>query len=217
MRTLPIMAVVTSAVVLAGCANMSPEQQQGTTRGAMIGAGAGAVLGAVTDGSRGAVRGAAIGAGVGAVGGHIWSTRMEEQRRQMEESTRGTGVEVTRTADNQLKLYIPSDVSFPVGRADIQPNFRPILDTFAQGMVRNPEARVTIIGHTDSTGTDAINNPLSVNRAANVRDYLVSRGVPVSSIAIDGRGAREPIATNATAEGRARNRRVEIFMAEPAR
>lgn len=217
MRILLIATTLTAAFVLAGCASMTEEQQRGTTRGAVIGAGAGAVLGAVTDGSRGAVRGAVIGAGVGAVGGHIWSTRMEEQRRQMEESTRGTGVEVTRTADNQLKLYIPSDVSFPVGRADIQPNFRPILDTFAQGMNRNPEARVTIIGHTDSTGTDAINNPLSVNRAANVRDYLVSRGVPASSIGIDGRGAREPIATNASAEGRARNRRVEIFMAEPMR
>jgi outer membrane protein OmpA-like peptidoglycan-associated protein len=214
---LSITALVASAVVLAGCANMSEEQQRGTTRGALIGAGAGAVIGAMTDGGRGAVQGAAIGAGVGAVGGHIWSTRMEEQRRQMEESTRGTGVEVTRTPDNQLKLYIPSDVSFPVGRADIQPNFRPILDNFAQGMVRNPQARVTIVGHTDSTGTDAINNPLSVNRAASVRDYMVARGVPVSSVSIDGRGAREPIATNATAEGRARNRRVEIFMAETAR
>ncbi len=217
MRMLSITALVASAVVLAGCANMSEEQQRGTTRGALIGAGAGAVIGAMTDGGRGAVQGAAIGAGVGAVGGHIWSTRMEEQRRQMEESTRGTGVEVTRTPDNQLKLYIPSDVSFPVGRADIQPNFRPILDNFAQGMVRNPQARVTIVGHTDSTGTDAINNPLSVNRAASVRDYMVARGVPVSSVSIDGRGAREPIATNATAEGRARNRRVEIFMAETAR
>lgn len=210
---------VVAVVVLgaAGCANMSEEQQRGTTRGAAIGAATGAVLGAVTDGSRGAVRGAAIGAGVGAVGGHIWSTRMEEQKRQMEESTRGTGVEVTQTADNQLKLNIPSDVSFAVGRADIQPNFRPILDTFAQGMVRNPDARVVIIGHTDSTGTDAINNPLSVNRAASVRDYLAARGVPLSSMAIDGRGAREPVASNDTAEGRARNRRVEIFMAEPAR
>ncbi len=210
-------AVAVVVLGAAGCANMSEEQQRGTTRGAAIGAATGAVLGAVTDGSRGAVRGAAIGAGVGAVGGHIWSTRMEEQKRQMEESTRGTGVEVTQTADNQLKLNIPSDVSFAVGRADIQPNFRPILDTFAQGMVRNPEARVRIIGHTDSTGTDAINNPLSVNRAASVRDYLAARGVPLSSMAIDGRGAREPVASNDTAEGRARNRRVEIFMAEPAR
>jgi len=210
-------APLLGALVLAGCANMTPEQQEGTARGAAIGAIAGAVLGAATDGSSGAVRGAALGAGAGAIGGHIWSTRMEEQKRQMEASTRGTGVEVTQTADNQLKLNIPSDISFAVNRADIQPNFRPILDTFAQGMLRNPEARVRIIGHTDSTGTDAINNPLSVNRAASVRDYLNARGVPLSAISIDGRGAREPVASNDTAEGRARNRRVEIFMGEPAR
>ena len=83
-------------------------------------------------------------------------------------------------------------------------------------MVRNPNARVRIIGHTDSTGTDAINNPLSLNRAASVRDYLVSRGVSMGSISIDGRGAREPVASNDTAAGRAQNRRVEIFMAEVA-
>ena len=217
MRTTLTISTLSMAALLTGCANMTETQQQGTLRGAAIGAAAGAVLGAVTDGGQGAVRGAAIGAGVGAVGGHIWSTRMEEQKRQMEQSTRGTGVEVTQTADNQLRLNIPSDISFAVGRADIQPNFRPILDTFAQGMVRNPQARVRIIGHTDSTGSDAINNPLSVNRAASVRDYLVSRGVPASAIAIDGRGAREPVATNDTADGRARNRRVEIFMSEPAR
>ncbi len=217
MRTALVITALMAALAATGCANMSEEQQRGTARGAAIGAAAGAVLGAMTDGGDGALRGAAIGAGVGAVGGHIWSTRMEEQKRQMEQSTRGTGVEVTQTADNQLKLNIPSDVSFAVGRADIQPNFRPILDTFAQGMVRNPEARVRIIGHTDSTGSDAINNPLSINRAASVRDYLTARGVPMASIAIDGRGAREPLATNSTAEGRARNRRVEIFMAEPAR
>ncbi len=211
------LAAVAAAVVLAGCANMSEEQKSGTAKGAAIGAIAGAVLGAAADGSKGAVTGAAIGAGVGAVGGHVWSTRMEEQKRQMEASTRGTGVEVTQTADNQLKLNIPSDISFDVGRADIKPNFRSILDTFAQGLVRNPAARVSIIGHTDSTGSDAINNPLSVNRAASVRDYLTARGVPAAAIAIDGRGSREPVASNDTADGRARNRRVEIFMAEPAR
>jgi len=205
-----------AAALTAGCANMT-ETQQGAARGAGIGAIAGAVIGAAADGRDGALRGAVIGAGVGAIGGHIWSSRMEEQRRAMEQSTRGTGVEVTQTADNQLKLNIPSDASFAVGRADIQPSFRPILDTFAQGMVRNPEARVRIIGHTDSTGTDAINNPLSVNRAASVRDYLVARGVPMGSISIDGRGSREPVASNDTTAGRASNRRVEMFMAEPAR
>jgi outer membrane protein OmpA-like peptidoglycan-associated protein len=217
MRTFFVASTLLAATVLAGCASMSEEQKAGTGRGALIGAAAGAVLGAMTDGSSGAVRGAAIGAGVGAVGGHIWSTRMEEQKRQMEASTQGTGVEVTQTADNQLKLNIPSDVSFDTGRADIKPNFRPILDTFAQGLAKNPGARLTIIGHTDSTGTDAINNPLSVNRAASVRDYLVPRGVPAGVVTIDGRGSRAPIASNTTAEGRARNRRVEMFMAEPAR
>ncbi|WP_058615788.1 OmpA family protein [Tepidimonas taiwanensis] len=205
-----------AALAATGCANMSEEQKSGTARGAMIGAAAGAVLGAVTDGSKGAVRGAAIGAGAGALGGYVWSSRMEQQKREMEAATAGTGVAVTQTADNRLKLEIPSDISFDVGRADIKPNFRAVLDTFAQGLQRNPAARVTIIGHTDSTGSDAINNPLSINRAAAVRDYLVARGVAIGRIAIDGRGSREPIASNDTAEGRARNRRVEIFVAEQA-
>ena len=73
---------------------------------------------------------------------------------------------------------------------------------------------VRIVGHTDSTGSDAINNPLSVNRAQSARDYLVSRGVSASRMAIDGRGSREPIADNATESGRARNRRIDIFLAE---
>lgn len=208
---------LSGVLVLNGCANMSEDEKTGTTKGAAIGAIAGAVLGAATDGGRGALQGAAIGAGVGAVGGNVWSKRMEEQKRQMEASTRGTGVEVTQTADNQLKLNIPSDISFDTGRADIKPNFRPVLDTFAQGLIKNPAARVRIIGHTDNTGSDAVNNPLSVNRAASTRDYLVARGAPAGVIAIDGRGSHEPIADNTSAAGRARNRRVEIFMGEQAR
>lgn len=123
---------------------------------------------------------------------------------------------MTKTEDNRLKLEIPSDISFDTGRADIKPNFRPILDKFASGLVGNPAATVHIIGHTDSTGRDAINNPLSVNRAASTRDYLTARGVATSRIAVDGRGSREPVASNDTAAGRAQNRRVEIFVAEPA-
>jgi outer membrane protein OmpA-like peptidoglycan-associated protein len=73
---------------------------------------------------------------------------------------------------------------------------------------------VRIVGHTDSTGSDAINNPLSVNRAQRARDYLVARGVSSSRISIDGRGSREPVADNGTADGRARNRRIDIFLAE---
>jgi outer membrane protein OmpA-like peptidoglycan-associated protein len=141
---------------------------------------------------------------------------MQEQKAEMEQATAGTGVAVTQTADNQLKLDIPSDISFDVNRADVKSNFRPVLDTFARSLLSNPATTVTIIGHTDSSGTDAINNPLSFNRAASTRDYLVGKGVAISRIAIDGRGSREPIVSNDTAANRAKNRRVEIYVAEPA-
>ncbi|MDR0440855.1 MAG: OmpA family protein [Candidatus Accumulibacter sp.] len=135
----------------------------------------------------------------------------------MEEAVQGTDVSVTQTQDNQLKLEIPSDISFDTGRYDIKPALRPILDRFAQTLNQHPVTHVTIIGHTDNTGSDAINEPLSVNRALATRDYLNARGVAEDRIAIDGRGSREPIASNATVTGRAINRRVEIFVAEAAR
>jgi outer membrane protein OmpA-like peptidoglycan-associated protein len=216
MRTRLTAGALAAIVALGGCANMN-EVQRGTATGAGIGAGVGAVLGAATGpggGSR-AAKGAVIGGAVGAVAGNIWSSRMEQQKRQMEQATQGTGVQVSQTADNRLKLDIPSDISFDTNRADIKPNFRPILDKFASGLVENPNARVNIIGHTDNTGGDAINNPLSVNRAAETREYLVSRGVASNRISIDGRGSREPLVSNDTSASRARNRRVEIFVAEP--
>jgi outer membrane protein OmpA-like peptidoglycan-associated protein len=139
---------------------------------------------------------------------------MAQKKAAMEQATAGTGVAVTQTADNQLKLNIPSDISFDTGQYAIKPNLRPILDQFAQGLSSQPNTEIRIIGHTDSTGTDTINNPLSVNRAASARDYLVGRGVDSRRIQIDGRGSREPIADNSSESGRARNRRIEIFLAE---
>lgn len=215
MRNKIIVSSMLFAFVLSGCANMT-ETQKGTAKGAAIGAGVGAVVGAVAGKGKGAAIGAVVGAGAGAVAGNVWTKRQEEQKRQMEEATAGTGVAVTQTEDNRLKLDIPSDISFAVGRADIQPNFRTILDTFASGLAKNPASNVTIIGHTDSSGTDAVNNPLSLNRAASVRDYLSARGVAASRITIEGRGSREPLVANDTAANKAKNRRVEIFVAEPA-
>jgi outer membrane protein OmpA-like peptidoglycan-associated protein len=215
MRNKIIVSSVLLTFVLGGCANMT-ETQKGTAKGAAIGAGAGAVVGAVAGKGKGAAIGAVVGAGVGAVAGNVWTKRQEAQKREMEEATAGTGVAVTQTADNRLKLDIPSDISFAVGRADIQPNFRSILDTFATGLVNNPASNVTVIGHTDSTGSDAVNNPLSLNRASSVRDYLASRSVSSSRVAIDGRGSREPLVANDTSANKAKNRRVEIFVAEPA-
>ncbi len=215
MRNKIMVSAVLVTFLLGGCANMT-ETQKGTAKGAGIGAGVGAVIGAIAGNTKGAVIGAAVGAAAGGVAGNVWSKRQEEQKRQMEQATAGTGVVVTQTPDNRLKLDIPSDISFDVGRADVKPNFRAILDTFAAGLVKNPNSNVTIIGHTDGTGTDAVNNPLSLNRAASVRDYLTSRGVTTNRIAIDGRGSREPLVPNDTAANKAKNRRVEIFVAEPA-
>lgn len=216
-KTIVTLAAIVLAVSgLSGCANMT-ETQRTTATGAGIGVLAGAAIGAAAGGSRGAGTGAAIGAALGAGGGYLWSQQMQEQKATMEQATRGTGVAVTQTADNQLKLDIPSDISFDTGRYDIKPNMRAILDRFATSLNQNPVSTVRIIGHTDSSGSDAVNAPLSVNRAAATRDYLVARGVAVSRIAIDGRGSHEPVADNSTPAGRAMNRRVEIFVAEAAR
>jgi len=215
MKKLTITALVL-ALSAAGCADMS-DTQRGTATGAGVGAGIGAVLGAVTGngGAGRALGGAAIGGALGAVAGNVWSNKMENQKRAMEQATKGTGVEVTQTADNRLKLDIPSDISFDVGRADIKPNLRPVLDRFAATLAENQATVVTIVGHTDNTGSDAINNPLSLQRAIRTRDYLATRGVSPSRFSVDGRGSHEPIADNNSDASRARNRRVEIFVAEP--
>ncbi|HSD38961.1 MAG TPA: OmpA family protein [Rhodocyclaceae bacterium] len=199
-------------IALSGCAELTATQK-GTGIGAGVGAVSGAIIGGAT-GSEKVGRDAAIGAAVGALGGYVWSSRMEAQKKSMEQATAGTGVSVSQTADNQLKLDIPSDVSFDVGRADIRSNFRPVLDKFADTLKSNPATQVRVIGHTDSTGSDATNNPLSVNRADSVRRYLGDHGVATSRVAIDGRGEREPIADNSTEAGRSKNRRVEILVGE---
>lgn len=214
-----LLAALFVASQMAGCANMD-ETQRTTATGAAVGAVAGALLGGVTAGgnkTKSAATGAAIGAALGAGGGYLWSRHMQEQKAAMEQATQGTGIGVTQTADNQLKLDIPSDLSFDSGRYDIKPALHAVLDRFATTLNQNPVTTVRVVGHTDNVGSDAINNPLSVNRAAATRDYLVSRGVAGNRIAIDGRGSREPIADNATAAGKARNRRVEIFVAEAPR
>ena len=215
--------ITLSAVTLAmgglsGCANMN-ETQRDTGMGAAIGAVAGGLIGAATAGGnkgKSAATGAAVGAALGAGGGYLWSQNMQKQRAEMEQATAGTGIGISQTTDNQLKVDIPADVSFDVGRYAIKPNMRPVLDRLASTLNQHPVTTVTIIGHTDSTGSDAINNPLSVNRAASARDYLNARGVDARRMQIDGRGSREPVADNASEAGRARNRRIEIFLAERA-
>lgn len=208
-----VFGAATAALLITGCAdtNMSDTQRR-TATGAGVGALAGAVLSSATGGKAGT--GAVVGAGLGALGTYMWSQNMEKQKREMEQATQGTGIGITQTADNQLKMDIPSDISFDTGRAEVKGNFSQVLDRFAVSLRDNPNTDVRIVGHTDNTGSDAINNPLSVDRATSTRNYLTARGVSNARIRVEGQGSYQPIATNSTAEGRARNRRVEIFVGE---
>lgn len=211
-RTL-VLALTVAALAATGCANMDMGSITPTQKGTAIGAGVGAVAGAAVgrDG-----KSTAIGAGLGALGGYVWSKQMQDKKQAMERATVGTGVAVTQTQDNQLKLNIPSDISFDTNRADIRSNFRPILDQFASGLANQPNTEVRIIGHTDNTGSDATNDPLSIQRAQATRDYLSARGIDPRRVMIAGRGEREPVADNSSEAGRARNRRVEIYLGERA-
>src|SRR5690606_5584611 len=146
-------ASIAALAFAAGCANMDDTQRK-TAGGEALGALSGAVLSSATGGKAGT--GAVVGGVAGAVIGNVWTKKMEAQKRAMEQATQGTGVEVTRTSDNQLKLNIPNDISFDTGSSAIKPELRNVLTQFAQGLKDAPESRLRVIGHTDSTGSDAI-------------------------------------------------------------
>ena len=212
-RSAALALLASGALLLTACSSMS-EREQGTAKGAGVGAVAGAVIGGATGGNAG--RGAVIGGAVGAIAGNLWTKRLEDKRRAVADAAAqsGTGVAVDRTPDNQLKVNVPADASFDVGRADLKPGLRPVLDELGRGL--DKDMRITVIGHTDSTGSDAINDPLSRDRAEAVRDYLSVRGVPRDRITVVGRGSREPVAGNDSDSSRAQNRRVEIFLSDAA-
>jgi len=207
-----IVALAAASIGFAGCESMR-DRQRHTAIGAGAGAATGAVVGSATGGN--AATGAVVGGAIGAVAGNLWSKRMEDKRAEMNRATQGTGIQVARTNDNQLRVAVPSDFSFDSGSSAIKPQMRPVLDQFAQGL--SPNQRVTIIGHTDNVGGEALNNRLSLERAASVRDYLRAHGVDANRIMVNGRGEEVPIASNDTAAGRAENRRVEILLSEPTR
>jgi outer membrane protein OmpA-like peptidoglycan-associated protein len=202
------------SLVLAGCADMS-QSQKSTAEGAGIGAAAGAVIGALAGGGKGAAIGGAAGAATGALGGYLWNEHLEKQKQQMQKATEGTNVQVTQTADNRLKINVPSDAGFASDSARLNPKLHAALNELATSLLQNPTETVQIVGYTDSTGGDAINYPLSQNRAQSVESYLISRGVQPQRMTTQGMGAQNPIASNDTAEGRSLNRRVEIFVAYP--
>ena len=161
-----------------------------------------------------ATTGTAPGAAPSVLGGNLWSSRMEDRRQALIQAGAAAGISVARTPDNQLKLSVPADASFDIGRSELKPALRPVLDEVSRNL--DDTVRVTIVGHTDSSAGDAVNGPLSLDRAEAVREYLVHHGVRRGRLLVEGRGGRQPVASNATEAGRAANRRIEIFLSQPA-
>ncbi|QGP79067.1 OmpA family protein [Sphingobium sp. CAP-1] len=153
-----------------------------------------------------------LGAGIGAVAGAGIGAYMDAQERKLREQTAGSGVDVIRDGDNLL-LRMPSGITFGYDKADVQPQFQPTLNEVASVLAQYPKTYIDVLGHTDSDGADAYNQALSERRAQSVANYLVSKGVQSARIATRGYGETQPIASNATEEGKAANRRVEIKIA----
>lgn len=150
-----------------------------------------------------------LGAGIGAVAGAGVGYYMDEQERKLRQQTAGTGINVIRDGDN-LVLDMPSEITFGVDSANIDPSFRSTLDQVASTLTQYEKTYVDVLGHTDSTGSDAYNQGLSERRASAVADYLSTRGVQSARLAARGYGESQPKASNLDAAGRSANRRVEI-------
>ena len=178
-----------------------------TAWGTGIGAAAGAGIGALIGGKKGALIGAGIGGATGAATGGY----MDIQASKLRQKLTGTGVQVARDGDN-IRLIMPNSITFNTNESVIKTSANNVLDSVALVAKEYDKTRLQIVGYTDSTGNDKINQPLSERRAAAVANYLALRGVQVSRISSYGAGAANPIASNATADGKAQNRRVEITL-----
>jgi len=210
-RTLTALALSGAVIATAACTTDPYTGQRGVSRAA-IGAGVGLIGGYLAGdvvGGRNDRRAKIIGAGVGVLAGGAVGAYMDRQEADLRRQTVGTGVDVIRNG-NDLILRMPSSITFAVGSYVIQPQFQSTLREVAQTLDSYSQTYVDVLGHTDSTGSDALNQTLSVNRAQAVANYLKSRGVVSARLGVRGYGESAPIATNDTDEGRAQNRRVEI-------
>lgn len=216
MKNSIVVALIT-ALFLLGCeSNPYQGEHRKAATGATVGAGTGAILGSVVSGRGDHGKGAVLGAVIGATLGGLVGNQMDKQERELRRQMEGTGVEVKREGDT-LRLQAPSNITFDTNRADVRPQFQPVLDQLAGSINQYPGTVVQIEGHTDSVGSAAYNQTLSENRAQSVRSYLIQRGVVSNRIEALGYGLTRPIADNATAEGRAQNRRVEVLIVPVAK
>lgn len=186
------------------------EKISNTAGGAAIGAAVGALGGLMVGGSSRAQRNAVlIGAGIGALGGGAIGNYMDRQESELRAQLQGTGVSVTRQGDHII-LNMPSSITFDTDQDAVKSQFYPTLNSVAIVLRKFNQTLVDILGHTDSTGSASHNQQLSQRRAASVATYLGSQGIDPRRFAVIGYGASQPVASNATPQGRAQNRRVEI-------
>jgi outer membrane protein OmpA-like peptidoglycan-associated protein len=203
-------------VLLSGCmttdAYTGEKKVSKTTKGAGIGALAGAAVGALTgDNSKERRKRALIGAGVGALAGGAVGNYMDRQESKLRAQLQGTGVSVTRDGQNII-LNMPGNITFATGSADLNANFFGVLDSVAIVLKEYDKTIVDVAGHTDSVGSDATNQALSERRAGTVGTYLRGKGVSDNRVATVGYGKTHPVASNDTPDGRQQNRRVELTL-----
>ncbi len=200
--------LLSGVLVLSGCgaSNTVKGGGIGTGAGAAVGAGVGSVIG----GGKGAAWGAGIGAVLGGTAGAIIGNKMDKQKAELE-AIEGAQVESVNEGE-AIKVTFESGILYATNSSTLNAASRSSLDKFATSLQNNPDTEVRIYGHTDSTGSDAINSPLSQRRAESVYNYLLSKGVSGNRIESQGFGSSQPIADNSTVAGRSQNRRVEVFI-----
>lgn len=204
--------ILVGLVVLTGCANMSQ-----TAKGSLIGSGGGAALGAavgaIIGSGQGAAIGAAIGTAVGAGAGAIIGHKMDKKAEELAQ-IEGAAVETVTDTNGleAIKVTFESGILFPTNGTTLSNASMESLSKFATEMNDLPDTDIQIYGHTDNTGTAAVNERISTQRAQAVETYLVTKGIAKSRMESLGMSYNMPVADNATAEGRAQNRRVEIYI-----
>ncbi|HSR65229.1 MAG TPA: OmpA family protein [Xanthomonadaceae bacterium] len=201
--------------LLVGCASYTgqtndPNDPNRTRRGALIGAGIGAVAGLLSGGDAVERRQRAlVGAGVGGLAGAGIGAYQDRQEAALRRQMAGTGVDVVRQGDN-ITLNMPGNITFAFDSSNLSPQFYPVLDNVASTLTQYNQTMIEVAGHTDNVGTDQYNQALSERRANAVAAYLGSKGVMQQRMMVVGAGETHPIAGNDTEAGRAQNRRVEI-------
>lgn len=206
-----------AALGLSACATTPQSGTEGDTNRTATGAVIGGIIGGILANNTGRQSTGKTAVGViagAAVGGAIGNAMDEKERkiRQISAERDAKGMEVERLREDLLRVSVSSEASFAFDRAEIKPEFKPTLNKVAAVLRDDPNVRISIIGFTDSIGSEEYNLRLSMRRAQATADYLISQGVSPSQILVRGLGEAEPRASNDTDAGRAQNRRVEIYL-----